>query len=89
MNKFIAAIFGELLSLVHIIFILLMFFLATEKNSKILNYIPDVFLTTGNRTGLVILLSVIYVAVMGSICIFVSINTYLREIRDILANKTR
>ena len=87
MNKIIAIAFGELLSLVHLIFITCMFFLATENKSSILNYIPAALLTTESRAVLVIILTIIYVLFTGTICVLISISTYLREIRNILNEK--
>lgn len=89
MNKLIAMIFDQLLALLHIAFILLMFFLATEENSAVLNYVPTVFLQSETRIGLVLVLSVIYVCVMGTISVLVSINSYLQEIRDLLRDQKK
>jgi len=87
MNKLVAKMFDELLALLHVVFILCMFFLATEKNSAILNYIPSVFLQSETRIGFVLVLSIIYVCVMGTISVLVSINLYLEEIRDLLRDQ--
>jgi hypothetical protein len=89
MNKLIAMIFDQLLALLHIVFILLMFFLATEKNSAVLNYVPTVFLQSETRIGLVVGLSIVYVCVMGTISVLVSINSYLQEIRDLLRDQRK
>jgi hypothetical protein len=89
MNKLIAMVFDQLLALLHIVFIFLMFNLATEKNSAILNYVPNVFLESETRIGIVVVLSIIYVCVMGTISVLVSINSYLQEIRDLLKDQKK
>ena len=89
MNKLVATIFDQLLALLHVVFIFCMFFLATEKNSAMLNYIPAVFLQSETRIGLVLVLSIIYVCIMGTISVLVSINLYLEEIRDLLRDQKR
>lgn len=83
MNKIIARIFGELLTVVHIIFITLIFGLLNNKSS-LSQYIPDIFLQNGNINVFVIVLIVFYIFVMGTVCTLIAINTYLREIRDSL-----
>ena len=89
MNKLIAMVFDQLLALLHIVFIFSMFNLATEKNSAILNYVPNVFLESETRIGIVVVLSIIYVCVMGTISVLVSINSYLQEIRDLLKDQKK
>jgi hypothetical protein len=62
-------------------------FLATENKSPILNYIPAALLTTESCAVIVIILTIIYVSVIGTICVLIWINTYLRETRNTLNEK--
>ena len=87
MNKIVAQLFGELLTLMHLAFIYILYIIGTEKRPEVLNYIPDFLLQSGSRTGLIIALSIAYILLMGLICTFISINTYLREIKEILNEK--
>ena len=86
MNKIIAQLFESLLTLIHIVFILFLLSLDNGDNPKVLNFIPD-FLLRGSRTDLIIALAIAYTLFMGLFCTFISINTYLREIKEILDKK--
>ena len=84
MNKIIAELFSGILTLIHLAFIYILFLIGTEKRPEVIKYVPDFFLQSESRAGIIIALSIAYILLMGLISTFVSINTYLSEIKEIL-----
>ena len=89
MNKIIAELFSGILTLIHLEFIYILFLLGTEKRPEVIKYVPDFFLQSESRAGIIIALSIAYILLMGLISTFVSINSYLSEIKEILEEKNQ
>lgn len=75
MNKWIADIFGNILNLVHVLTLIVLFLVFTEGTVGI----TELFL-----------FFVVYVLVVGTVTVFISINEKLGDIKSLLeeANKT-
>ena len=75
MNKWIADIFGNILTLGHVLTLIGMFLVFTEGTVGIME---------------LLLFFVVYVLIVGTLTVFISINEKLGEIRDTLkeANKS-
>jgi hypothetical protein len=83
LNKFISDLFSTILTIFHILFFVVIAEIsATKTRDWVRMFIPDVFLQSNSREGLIILLIVVYVLTMGTICTLLVIKQYLKEIRD-------
>jgi ABC-type polysaccharide/polyol phosphate export permease len=74
MNKWIADIFGNILTLGHILVIIAAFFAVTNGSVQIIQ---------------VVVFFIIYVLVVGTLAVFISINEKLGEIKDLLERSDR
>ena len=89
MNKIIAGLFDGVLRLIHLAFIFFLLLINSEKGPEVFKYIPDFSLQSESRAWMTIALSIAYILLMGLISTFVSINSYLSEIKEILEEKNQ
>ncbi len=86
MNKFIAKIFSELLSIIHIIVIGLLVYIIFEYHQNQKNLFSNTFLdeyikTTISFYLIIFSIFIFYVLVVGTVSTVISINENLTEIR--------
>ena len=85
MNKFIADIFSELLSIIHIIVIGLLIYITFEYHQNQKNLLSNTFLdeyikTTINFYLIIFAIFIFYVLVIGTVSTLVAINQNLTQI---------